>query len=198
MSSTSLPRFRAAMALVAMIPAFGCWEQIDDGQWFPQMKRQMAVQAFEEMTYNDQRQGFSPPEGTVPVGALAPQLAGMDQAAKDAIANPETATLASLARGEELYGQICATCHGMTGKGDGKVAGPPFGTGPFGLVLPIGPGAMMPSSIPRYSDGYIYSIIAEGRGRMPAYQRISVEDRWHIVNYLRELNGQRLASAGAN
>lgn len=198
MFSTSLPKFRAALALLVMVPAFGCWEQIDDGNWFPQMKRQMAVQAYEEMTYLDQREGFTPPEGTVPVGALAPDLVGMDQAAKDAIVNPEADTLASLQRGEELYGQICSACHGITGQGNGSVAGPPFGTGPFGLVLPIGPGAMMPSSIPRYSDGYIYSIISQGRGRMPAYQRISVEDRWHIVNYLRELNGQRLASSSAN
>ncbi len=48
--------------------SFGCWEQVDGGKWFPQMKRQITVQAFEENTYVGQAQGFSPPEGTVPIG----------------------------------------------------------------------------------------------------------------------------------
>ncbi len=41
------------------------------------------------------------------------------------------------------------------------------------------------------SDGYIYSIIRAGRATMPAYgYQISHFDRWHVVNYLRQLQGQ--------
>jgi hypothetical protein len=54
-------------------------------------------------------------------------------------------------------------------------------------VLPIG-GAM--SVAKNLTDGHIYTTISIGRGRMPAYRRITPEDRWHVVNYLRELNGQ--------
>ena len=62
------------------------------------------------------------------------------------------------------------------------------GTGPFGLVLPIGG----PSSLARVlTDGHIYATISLGRGRMPNYSRINPEDRWNVVNYVRELNGGR-------
>ena len=65
--------------IFAVLPlSFGCWEQIDDGLWFPQMKRQITVQAFEENTWAGQSQGFSPPEGTVPVGwGAVPDLASL-------------------------------------------------------------------------------------------------------------------------
>ena len=167
--------------------SLGCWEQIDGGKWFPQMKRQLAVQAFEQVDHQGQMQGFTPPAGTVPIGmGDRPDLPSMTMAQQDALTNPFPATLDSLKRGEELFGRYCGTCHGPEGKGDGKVAGPPFGTGPFGLVLPIGG----PSSLARgLTDGHIYTTMTLGRGRMPNYSRISYEDRWNVVNYVRELNG---------
>jgi len=184
-------RMVVALALLALTTV-GCWEQIDGGKWFPQMKRQMAVQAFEENAvyheeFGGQRQGFTPPEGTVPVGyANVPDLESLGFAAQDAVPNPVPATLASLERGQELFGRYCSTCHGPEGKGNGPVAGPPFGTGPFGLVLPIGG----PTSLARaLTDGHIYTTISLGRGRMPNYSRINPVDRWNLVNFVRELNG---------
>ena len=41
-----------------------------------------------------------------------------------------------------------------------------------------------------FSDGHIYTTISLGRGRMPNYKRITPDDRWNVVNYLREMNGQ--------
>ena len=40
-------------------------------------------------------------------------------------------------------------------------------------------------------DGWMYAVIANGFGAlMPEYRsKISVEDRWHIVNYVRVLQG---------
>ena len=45
---------------------------------------------------------------------------------------------------------------------------------------------------PRYSDGYIYSIIRYGRGVMPRYgDKVYLpSDRWAIVNHVRKLQGQ--------
>ena len=40
------------------------------------------------------------------------------------------------------------------------------------------------------TDGHIYATITLGRGRMPSYRRISPEDRWAVVHYVRDLNGQ--------
>lgn len=175
------------LALV-LVSTLGCWEQMDDGDWFPQMKRQPAFQAFERVPYQDQKQGFVPPEGTVPVtwGEI-PEVVGLSFAEEDALENPVPFSFESLVRGEEIYNRYCTTCHGADGGGDGPVAGAPFGKGPFGLVLPIGG----PMSVAKgLSDGHMYVTVSIGRGRMPSYQRILPEDRWNVVNYVRELNGQ--------
>ena len=176
----------AVAVLVAVSGSFGCWEQVSQ-DWFPQMKRQLAVQAFELNPNVPGGEGLTPPEGTVAVGNPYPDLTVLSTGEQDAMPNPVPYNLASLKRGEEVYEQTCATCHGSDGGGNGPVAGPPFGTGPFGLVLPIG-GQM--SVAKALTDGHIYATITLGRGRMPSYRRISPEDRWAVVHYVRDLNGQ--------
>jgi len=180
---------RMAFIFFVLPLSFGCWEQVDGGKWFPQMKRQITVQAFEENTYVGQAQGFSPPEGTVPIGwGAVPDLASLTIPEQDALVNPVSSSLQSLKRGEVLFHRYCATCHGPEGLGNGPLAGPPFGTdGPFGMVLPVGG----PSSMAKlFSDGHIYTTISIGRGRMPNYKRIPPSERWDLVNFLRDLNGQ--------
>ena len=177
------------VCLVSLVGLPGCWEQMS-AEWWPQMKRQAAVQAFEEVLHNDQMQGFTPPEGTVAVGASArPHLAAMSGPEQDAIANPTRATLESLTNGEMYYQRYCATCHGPEGLGDGPVAASspfaPHASGPLPLVLPIN-GPMSMARV--FSDGHIYTTISIGRGRMPSYDRIPAEARWDVVNYIRELN----------
>ena len=164
----------------------GCWEQVSP-DWFPQMKRQAAVQAYEINTFFESGEGLKPPEGTVPLGDPYPDVAGMGIMEQENLQNPVPANLASLKNGEKLFQRYCSTCHGPEGKGDGPVAGPPFGTGPFGLVLPVGG----PASVAKvFSDGHIFTTMTLGRGRMPSYKRILPEHRWDIVNYIRDLNGQ--------
>jgi mono/diheme cytochrome c family protein len=151
------------------------------------MKRQAAVQAYELNEFYGSGQGMTPPEGTVKVGNPYPDVGEMLPAAQAELANPVAANLDSLKNGEVQFQTFCTPCHGAKGWGNGSVAGPPFGTGPFGLVLPVAG----PSSIAKVrTDGHIYTTITLGRGRMPSYQRISPNDRWDIVNYLRDLNGQ--------
>lgn len=185
----SSPRATALVCLVALLGAPGCWEQMS-AEWWPQMKRQIAVQAFEEVLHNDQLQGFVPPEGTVPVGGSAqPDLAGMSGPEQDALENPNPATLDSLTNGKLYFDRYCAACHGPEGLGDGPVAASspfaPHATGPLPLVLPIN-GPMSMARV--FSDGHIYTSISIGRGRMPNYARIPAGARWDIVNFIRELN----------
>lgn len=164
----------------------GCWEQVSPN-WWPQMKRQAAVQAYELNEFYGQGQGLTPPEGTVKVGNPYPDVGQLPIMEQETLENPVPATLASLKNGEMQYQTFCTPCHGQQGHGDGLVAGPPFGTGPFGLVLPVGG----PASVAKaFSDGHIFTTITLGRGRMPSYKRINAQDRWDIVNYIRELNGQ--------
>jgi mono/diheme cytochrome c family protein len=101
--------------------------------------------------------------------------------------NPVAADAASLARGEELYNRACVACHGAEGAGNGTVvaAGVPSRS------------IVAPESL-AYTDAYLYSIIRVGRGAMPAYgHQVSHFDRWHVVNYVRQLQGMLPAQTGA-
>jgi mono/diheme cytochrome c family protein len=185
-SRSAEARLALVLLLILSTGSLGCWEQMS-AEWFPQMKRQIAVQAFEDNTLVGLGQGLTPPEGSVPVGNPYPQMARLDLAAQEGLQNPVSSNLASLKKGEQLFQTYCVTCHGPEGHGDGPVAGPPFGKGPFGLVLPVGGPASVANA---FSDGHIYTTITMGRGRMPSYRRIPSEGRWDLVNYIRDLNGR--------
>jgi mono/diheme cytochrome c family protein len=164
--------------------SLGCWEQVSE-DWFPQMKLQPAVQAFESAAMVGAGQRLAPPEGAIPVGDPYPNVGGMGLTAQEALPNPVPASLESVRRGEALFRRHCANCHGPEGRGDGPVAGPPFGTGPLGVVIPIGGQFSLANA---FSDGQIYTTISMGRGRMPSQKRIPVDERWDLINYIRVLN----------
>ncbi len=167
--------------------AVGCWEQWSD-TWFPQMKRQKAVQAFEIVGLDGRVEAFSPPVGTVAVNAATAPHDPADEAAADALVNPRPMSLDSLANGRLQYARYCDTCHGAAGLGDGPVSMTGDIRGPLAGVLPL----VGPASIARIrSDGHLYATIRYGRRRMPGYQRIPSDDRWDVVNYLRYLNEQK-------
>ena len=186
MSSRSTHRLsRSLFVLVALslTTMVGCWEQWSN-DWFPQMKWQKAVQAFEEVTHAGQRQGFIPPEGTVPIDGGEAPVSNIIDAASDVLVNPRTANLESIENGRANYERFCSTCHGMTGLGDGPVSMTGEINGPLAGVLAVAG----PMSIARIrSDGHIYTTIRYGRRRMPGYNRIEPDARWDIVNYLRYL-----------
>jgi mono/diheme cytochrome c family protein len=170
-----------ALVLLLTTGSFGCWEQWSE-EWWPQMKWQKAIQAYERVKFRDQLDPFLPPEGAVAVDAEAPLLEQFDPGA-DALANPTNPTdWKSIGRGQVVYEMYCTTCHGPTGMGDGPVsmASPAPLKGPFAGVFPL------VTAMGR-SDGYIYNLIRGGGQRMPSYGRIPPEDRWHVVNYVRYL-----------
>jgi len=169
-----------ALSLTSMV---GCWEQWSN-DWFPQMKWQKAVQAYEEVNYNDQRQGFIPPEGSIPIDGGEAPVSNIIDAASDVLVNPHPANFESIENGRVYYERYCATCHGLGGLGDGPVSVTSELNGPLAGVLAVAG----PTSIARIrSDGHIYTSIRYGRRRMPGYNRIQSDDRWDIVNYLRYL-----------
>jgi mono/diheme cytochrome c family protein len=171
----SAARFAAGLAGVAIAAGLaGCrGTEIEDAlgkvAWFSNMRNQPAVEPFEEPAR-------MPPEGTVPVDAGVPLGVLPDD--YENVPNPVPATEASLARGKELYDIYCSVCHGPQGQGGGTIEGP-F---PRGLINPlVSPRAR------GLSDGYLFGMMATGRGLMPNYRRIPQEERWHIVNYVRRL-----------
>lgn len=94
--------------------------------------------------------------------------------------NPMPGDAASLARGEELYNRVCATCHGEDGYGANA------------YIVDRWPALvaynLAGETVAGYSDSYIYGMIRAGRGTMPAYNyAITHFDRWAVVNYVRQL-----------
>jgi mono/diheme cytochrome c family protein len=137
--------------------------------WFGNMRDQAAVEPYEEPAR-------MPPEGTVPVGAGAPLMGHPDDYTE--VPNPIAATPESLEIGKEKYDIYCSVCHGPEGAGGGSIEGP-F---PRGLI-----NRLDTQRARELTDGYIFGMISAGRQLMPNYRRMSQEERWHVVNYVRQL-----------
>lgn len=136
------------------------------------------------VAYEPQSMPRMPAEGTVPVispagDATAPFTQFQLDSVGVALANPVPVSAEVIARGAVVYQNQCFVCHGAQGEGDGPV----IGMGRF----PMGPPVNNAVAAAR-SDGYLYGVIRVGRGLMPAYgERISHNDRWAVVHFLREL-----------
>jgi mono/diheme cytochrome c family protein len=93
--------------------------------------------------------------------------------------NPIQLSAVGLAAGRSIYMDKCAQCHGQTGKGDGPDAASYYPS-PTSLV-----DAKHMSSV---TDGEIFYQISQGRKPMPAFKkRLSEEERWQLVLYVRSL-----------
>lgn len=132
---------------------------------------------------------FKAPFGAPGEAPLAPTDAAL-RAFGDTARNPFPMSEAVLAAGELAYHTHCYVCHGADGRGKGPVTGPDRFPMQQSLVDPLTVGR---------SDGYIYGMIRVARsGLMPAYGgRISHDDRWFIVNYVRQLQQEAQAAGSA-
>lgn len=93
--------------------------------------------------------------------------------------NPIAPDEASLAAGKKIYAKRCASCHGNTGNGDG----------PDAVDLGIHPAKFTDPGLKEEADGALYWKITVGKKPMPDYgRRLSPEDRWNVINYLRTLS----------
>jgi mono/diheme cytochrome c family protein len=118
------------------------------------------------------------------VASVAAQPANPTSQAEAAkLKNPVPSNAASIATGQQLYQKYCRFCHGATGVGDGPSA--PKDTKPSNLT---------DATWDRGStDGEIFIVIQEGAG--PDYKmkglkgKLSDQDTWHLVNYVRSLGG---------
>lgn len=122
-----------------------------------------------------------------------PELNHRDASNAFVTKNPVAPTAAVLAQGRKSFDINCAICHGYTGQGGG---GPGTANTAHGLVGRRWP-VVIPNfhevtgndnRVPRMPDGEYFEVITNGKGTMPAYgPRISAEDRWAIVHYIRAL-----------
>ena len=132
--------------------------------------------------------------GSLPNAALT----NKDANGKFVTVNPVPISAAVLARGRDRFDIHCAVCHGYSGRGGND---PITGNGMVGRRWPIviptfhyqeGKDAAA-NRVAMLPDGEIFEMITNGKGlpplqTMPAYgARITPEDRWAIVHYIRAL-----------
>jgi len=90
----------------------------------------------------------------------------------------------SIATGAGLYRTHCAACHGATGAGDG----------PAGRSLPRPPADLRAPHTAQHTAGDLFWWISQGISQMPAFgDRLTVEERWDLVNFLRALSSGHAA-----
>ncbi len=92
------------------------------------------------------------------------------------------------ARGERIYQQNCAYCHGAGGKGDGVMA-PRLAHGPADLTNNF-------HTAPGKGDGYLFWRVTEGArvepfrsqdSSMPAFETsLSEQQRWDVLTYVHQ------------
>ncbi len=108
--------------------------------------------------------------------AQAPEAAQPPVAADDAAKkNPVKPTPEGLAEAKRLYGYHCAMCHGKDGDGKGDLA--------VSMDLKLHDWRD-PSTIEKMSDGELFYIITNGRGKMVGGEgdRTKEQIRWNLVN----------------
>lgn len=130
------------------------------------------------------------PKRSVPVTGIPTKV--KDRAEASDLKNPVPVTEASIKKGRNLFQIICSACHGLSGKADSPVS------------PKIGAVDLTADYIQNYPDGYIWGTITFGSAIMPAYgvpnsqggsNDLSVEERWHVVNYVKNQLKKEPASA---
>lgn len=92
--------------------------------------------------------------------------------------NPVKSTPEGLESVKKLYGYHCSMCHGKDGDGKGELAEQ--------MKLTLNDWRN-PASISKMTDGELFYIITNGRGKMTGGEgdRTKEETRWQLVNYVR-------------
>lgn len=109
------------------------------------------------------------------------QTAWVAPSSANSIKNPYKGNANATAAGKTLYKQFCAICHGDKGKGDGLA----------GMNLKPRPGNFTKDAVQSQTDGAIYWKMTEGRAPMASYKTaLTEQQRWQLVNYIRQLGGK--------
>jgi len=171
---------------------------------FPDMDRQARYKPqAENEFFADGRNDRPVPANTVARGNYFNQAevfsAGFeDQALGDTVLNdgkdgagnfvktlPLEVSHALMAEGKAKYDIFCTVCHGAAGDGNGV-------TKPYGVLA----ASYHDDRLRSVEDGYIFDVIKNGKGLMlPLNDRISPEEGWAIVLYVRALQRSQNADA---
>ena len=141
-----------------------------------------------------QRGDLAPPPGAVAVDE-SPYAFAQDQADKAGaeLVNPLKPTDHVLAHGKFVYENVCITCHGPRGAGDGHLT----------ALFPKPP-SLMTQKVRDWPDGQLFHRPMRGQGSMPSHARqVDATDVWSVIHYIRQMQSMEpvspaSASAGPN
>lgn len=101
--------------------------------------------------------------------------------------NPVPPTAESLAEARKFFGYNCAMCHGKSGDGKGDLAAD--------MKLELR-NWRDPASLEKQTDGELFWIISNGKGKMPGNSdREKERMRWNYVNLVRSFAKKDAAAA---
>jgi mono/diheme cytochrome c family protein len=179
----SAPRFLALAALAAF--AAGCDVGLPAGR-LPHgegnrldMLDQPKLKPQRKDVFGERPTGLMEPQpGTVAVGETPyPYAQNEADRAGAELVNPLAPTPAVLAHGKFVYENVCVTCHGPKGAGDGHVT----------ALFPKPP-SLMTQKVRDWPDGQLFHRPARGQNSMPSHARqVDARDAWSAVHYIREL-----------
>lgn len=162
-------------------------------EWaFPSMEHQPRPRPQSSSTFfADGRMDRVPPAHTVARGMLRLDdhryagKAGGDQFAKGFPAGLAV-DLKLLQRGRDRYDIYCAVCHSPTGDGNGMTKRYGMGATP----------TYHDDRLRNMPDGELFHVITAGRNTMQPYaDKLSPDDRWAVVAYVRALQRAQLGTA---
>ena len=173
----------AAMATVAASWMLGSDPARPNFEFLPQMAHSPRYNAFApNPNFPDGSTLHRPEPGTVPRGFTPLHYSSAPQDALRAgeeLQSPLTPdNLQARQRGEFVFANFCAVCHGAGGAGNGPV--PQRG-------YPAPPSLLVEHAI-KMKDGQMFHVLSYGQNNMPSYaSQFSREDRWNVILYVRTM-----------
>ena len=121
-----------------------------------------------------------------PAGAIAadetpyPYTQAQGALAGAELVNPLPASPEVVAHGKFVWENVCITCHGPRGAGDGHLT----------LLFPKPP-SLMTQKVRDWPDGEIFHRPMRGQNSMPSHARqIDARDMWSVVRYIRAMQAE--------
>lgn len=167
------------LALVAVFFAAGCRRGMVDQQKLKPLA--------EENFFKDGRGSRVPPAHTVARGQLREDEQFFTGKLGDQLVAtfPLPVTREMLARGRERFDISCAVCHDRSGEGNGMIVQRGFPKPP----------SLHEQRLRDAPVGHFFDVITNGYGVMYPYKaRVSPEDRWAIIAYIRALQLSQYAT----
>lgn len=121
---------------------------------------------------------MEPQPGTVAIGESPyPYAQNEADRAGAELVNPLEPTPDVLEHGQFVYENVCITCHGPKGAGDGPVT----------ALFPKPP-SLMTQKVRDWPDGQLFHRPMRGQNSMPSHARqIDARDAWAVIRYIRQM-----------